>query len=79
MIGQTIGHYRILEELGRGGIGVVYTAHDTKLDRPAVLKVLKSELLEDMEPRQRFSREARSYWNLKTTGKSTTTTQAQIA
>jgi Tol biopolymer transport system component/tRNA A-37 threonylcarbamoyl transferase component Bud32 len=60
MIGQTLGHYRILELLGKGGMGEVYLAEDTKLQRRVALKVLTSALAEDLDRRQRFEREARA-------------------
>lgn len=60
MIGRTLKHYAIESKLGQGGMGVVYRARDTRLDRPVALKVLASEVTADPERRRRFVREARA-------------------
>jgi TolB-like protein/Tfp pilus assembly protein PilF len=58
MIGQTLGHYRILEQIGAGGMGVVYRAHDERLDRDVALKILPAGALADEAARHRFRKEA---------------------
>ena len=60
MIGTTLGHYRILDQLGKGGMGEVYLAEDLSLGRRVALKVLPRDLASDDTWRQRFEREARS-------------------
>ena len=58
LVGQILGHYRILEQIGAGGMGVVYRAHDERLDRDVALKVLTPGALADEAARKRFRKEA---------------------
>ncbi|MGD2294723.1 MAG: protein kinase [Candidatus Aminicenantes bacterium] len=60
MVGQTLLHYKVIEKIGEGGMGTVYRAHDTHLDRPVAIKVLPPERVIDLERKQRFVQEAKA-------------------
>jgi len=64
MIGTTLGHYRIVEKIGEGGMGVVYRAHDERLDRDVAVKVLPASVAQDPERIARFEREAKAVGKL---------------
>ena len=60
MLGKTLLHYRIIREIGKGGMGVVYKAEDTRLHRSVAIKALSVDLIGDVKVRVRFMREERA-------------------
>src|SRR5712671_5165102 len=58
LVGHTLGHYHIIEQIGAGGMGVVYRAHDEQLERDVAIKILPSGTLTDEAARKRFRKEA---------------------
>ena len=72
MIGRTLSHYKVLEELSRGGMGIVYRALDVKLDREVALKVLPPEFVADPERKavmMAFQQTGTATWNFPLSGK----------
>ena len=65
MIGRALSHYKVLEEISRGGMGIVYKALDLKLNREVALKVLPPELVSDPDRKRRFVQEAQAAAALK--------------
>ena len=65
LVGQTLGKYRVLDQLGRGGMAQVYRAYHPQLDRYVAIKVLRSDLVEEQEFLTRFRREAQAVAGLR--------------
>ena len=65
MVGRTLSHYKVLEEISRGGMGIVYRALDTKLNREVAIKVLPPELVANADRKRRFIQEAQAAASLK--------------
>ena len=60
LVGQTLGRYHIVEQLGEGGMAIVYKAFDTRLERAVALKVIRTERMDDSQFLGRFEREAKA-------------------
>jgi len=60
LIGQSLGHYRIVEQIGAGGMGVVFRAHDERLDRNVAVKVIHEAVAQNVDRLARFEREAKA-------------------
>ena len=59
-VGETVSHYRVVEEIARGGMGIVFRAVDLRFNQPVALKILQPQFVSDRDRRKRFVREAKA-------------------